>query len=117
MHTSTTILHTRAAVEVGSTRPRILREKKWGEDPNPDSFSTSIVICYSFADRASKAALAVVASFSTWGPNPIARGLMKVRPDVSAPGIDILAAYPPTVPVMKVPGDERRSPRYGSLLK
>ncbi|CAN0854500.1 Subtilisin-like protease SBT4.9 [Linum grandiflorum] len=37
----------------------------------------------------------VVASFSSRGPNPIIPGILK--PDVTAPGVDILAAWPPAV--------------------
>ncbi|XP_031398522.1 subtilisin-like protease SBT4.6 [Punica granatum] len=48
----------------------------------------------------------VTASFSSRGPNAITPDIMK--PDVSAPGVDILAAYPPDVPPSKGGGDDRR---------
>ncbi|WCJ20445.1 Subtilisin-like protease SBT4.4 [Euphorbia peplus] len=48
----------------------------------------------------------LVASFSSRGPNLIVGDLLK--PDIVAPGVDILAAYPPTVPVSTKPLDERR---------
>ncbi|KAJ4846262.1 hypothetical protein Tsubulata_044067 [Turnera subulata] len=47
-----------------------------------------------------------VATFSSRGPNAIAPDILK--PDVSAPGVDILAAYPPILPLTGSPGDSRR---------
>nr|XP_027090492.1 subtilisin-like protease SBT4.3 [Coffea arabica] len=44
-------------------------------------------------------------SFSSWGPNKINPQILK--PDLAAPGVDILAAWPPTIPPSKVPGDKR----------
>ncbi|GMP23184.1 hypothetical protein CsSME_00000872 [Camellia sinensis var. sinensis] len=34
-----------------------------------------------------------VVSFSSRGPNPITRDILKVQPDLTAPGVEILAAY------------------------
>ncbi|KAM2497941.1 hypothetical protein PS1_040260 [Malus domestica] len=39
----------------------------------------------------------VVVSFSSRGPNPILPAIIK--PDISAPGVDILAAYSPDAPI------------------
>ncbi|CAJ2663574.1 unnamed protein product [Trifolium pratense] len=39
-----------------------------------------------------------IASFSSRGPNPIVPEIMK--PDISAPGVDILAAYSPNGPIL-----------------
>ncbi|XP_065879442.1 subtilisin-like protease SBT4.3 [Euphorbia lathyris] len=48
----------------------------------------------------------LVASFSSRGPNMIVRDLLK--PDIVAPGVDILAAYAPNAPLSLNPLDERR---------
>ncbi|XP_028779752.1 cucumisin-like [Neltuma alba] len=48
-----------------------------------------------------------VASFSSRGPNPITPDILK--PDLTAPGVDILAAWPPKSPVSTVKGDKRES--------
>ncbi|KAK7338208.1 hypothetical protein VNO77_18810 [Canavalia gladiata] len=48
-----------------------------------------------------------VASFSARGPNPVSPEILK--PDVIAPGLNILAAWPHTVPPSGVASDERRS--------
>ncbi|XP_050235776.1 subtilisin-like protease SBT4.4 isoform X1 [Mercurialis annua] len=48
----------------------------------------------------------VVASFSSLGPNLITLDLLK--PDISAPGIDILAAYPDDISPTEALLDERR---------
>ncbi|KAI4383430.1 hypothetical protein MLD38_009268 [Melastoma candidum] len=50
----------------------------------------------------------LVASFSSRGPNAIIPDIMK--PDVSAPGIDILAAFSPEIPPSRYQGDPRRVP-------
>ncbi|WCJ20446.1 Subtilisin-like protease SBT4.3 [Euphorbia peplus] len=50
----------------------------------------------------------VVAYFSSRGPNLIVPDLLK--PDISAPGVDILAAYPPNVPPSGYPSDTRQAP-------
>ncbi|KAG8663011.1 hypothetical protein MANES_01G167604v8 [Manihot esculenta] len=52
----------------------------------------------------------VVASFSSRGPNAIAPDIMK--PDVSAPGVDILAAY---IPVVSPSSGDRRRVEYNIL--
>ncbi|KAL9675454.1 hypothetical protein QQ045_003656 [Rhodiola kirilowii] len=46
-----------------------------------------------------------VASFSSRGPNPVTLDILK--PDISAPGVDILAAWPTISPITSVPGDKR----------
>ncbi|KAL9675661.1 hypothetical protein QQ045_003865 [Rhodiola kirilowii] len=46
-----------------------------------------------------------VASFSSRGPNPVTIDILK--PDISAPGVDILAAWPTISPITRVPGDKR----------
>ncbi|XP_024042397.1 cucumisin [Citrus clementina] len=49
-----------------------------------------------------------VGSLSSRGPNPITPDILK--PDISAPGIDILAAWSPVNPVSEVKGDPRFVP-------
>ncbi|XVE69288.1 hypothetical protein DITRI_Ditri09bG0139800 [Diplodiscus trichospermus] len=46
-----------------------------------------------------------VVSFSSRGPNPITPDILK--PDISAPGVNILAAWSPISPVSSVEGDKR----------
>ncbi|XVF68655.1 hypothetical protein PTKIN_Ptkin11bG0018800 [Pterospermum kingtungense] len=48
----------------------------------------------------------VLAPFSSRGPNKIVPDILK--PDISAPGVDILAAYSPAVPPSDIATDERR---------
>ncbi|KAK4278448.1 hypothetical protein QN277_016293 [Acacia crassicarpa] len=48
-----------------------------------------------------------VASFSSRGPNMITPNILK--PDIAAPGVDIIAAWPPITPISKVQGDKRLS--------
>ncbi|KAK1376262.1 subtilisin-like protease SBT4.14 [Heracleum sosnowskyi] len=48
-----------------------------------------------------------IASFSSRGPNPGARHLLK--PDIAAPGIDILAAYTPLKSLTGLKGDTQHS--------
>ncbi|KAL9415879.1 hypothetical protein AB3S75_039140 [Citrus x aurantiifolia] len=55
----------------------------------------------------------VVASFSSRGPNEIAPDILK--PDISAPGVDILAAYSPIAPISIDPEDKRRA-KYNILI-
>ncbi|XP_038706020.1 subtilisin-like protease SBT4.6 [Tripterygium wilfordii] len=54
----------------------------------------------------------VVVSFSSRGPNVIAADIMK--PDVTAPGVEILAAYSPVAPVSSI-ADDKRSAKYNIL--
>jgi len=46
-----------------------------------------------------------VASFSARGPNPVSPEILK--PDVIAPGLNILAAWPSTIPPSSLPSDHR----------
>ncbi|KAL6993100.1 hypothetical protein U1Q18_011219 [Sarracenia purpurea var. burkii] len=48
----------------------------------------------------------VVLSFSARGPNPVVPEILK--PDVMAPGLNILAAWPPIIPPTRLPLDPRR---------
>ncbi|KAK7393142.1 hypothetical protein VNO78_21618 [Psophocarpus tetragonolobus] len=48
-----------------------------------------------------------VASFSSRGPNAITSDILK--PDIAAPGVDILAAWSPNSPISMVIGDERKT--------
>ncbi|XP_058110934.1 subtilisin-like protease SBT4.3 [Magnolia sinica] len=54
----------------------------------------------------------VVVSFSSRGPNTISRDILK--PDISAPGVDILAAFSPFVSISEVDEDSR-SVKYSIL--
>ncbi|KAM5583482.1 subtilisin-like protease SBT4.3 [Rosa sericea] len=47
----------------------------------------------------------IVASFSSRGPNPITPDIIK--PDITAPGVDILAAYSPVASISESPEDKR----------
>ncbi|XVF68854.1 hypothetical protein PTKIN_Ptkin11bG0034600 [Pterospermum kingtungense] len=47
----------------------------------------------------------VVAKFSSLGPNSIVPDILK--PDITAPGVDILAAFSPIAPPSGLPGDNR----------
>ncbi|KAK2352820.1 subtilisin protease SBT4.3 [Trifolium repens] len=47
-----------------------------------------------------------IVSFSSRGPNSLVPEIMK--PDISAPGVDILAAYSPQAPPSEYPGDNRK---------
>ncbi|KAL8150602.1 hypothetical protein V2J09_020410, partial [Rumex salicifolius] len=47
-----------------------------------------------------------IASFSSRGPNPISPGILK--PDLAAPGVEILAAWSPCASQSEIPGDERQ---------
>ncbi|CAI9093907.1 OLC1v1029509C1 [Oldenlandia corymbosa var. corymbosa] len=47
-----------------------------------------------------------VADFSSRGPNPISPDILK--PDITAPGVDILAAWPPNIPTSTVNDYEQR---------
>ncbi|XP_024977621.1 cucumisin-like [Cynara cardunculus var. scolymus] len=49
-----------------------------------------------------------VASFSSRGPNPINKNILK--PDLTAPGVRILAAWPPVAPITQIEGDRRAVP-------
>ncbi|KAI3467395.1 hypothetical protein Pfo_024058 [Paulownia fortunei] len=54
----------------------------------------------------------LVASFSSKGPNPIIPDILK--PDITAPGVEILAAYSPVASVSNYPSD-KRSVKYNVL--
>ncbi|XP_050235780.1 subtilisin-like protease SBT4.4 [Mercurialis annua] len=80
-----------------------------------DSFSTVISYVNSKSEHTANilksesmndSSAPLVASFSSRGPNTIVFDLLK--PDISGPGIDILAAYPPNVPPSSVSSDERQ---------
>ncbi|KAJ9684408.1 hypothetical protein PVL29_016726 [Vitis rotundifolia] len=47
----------------------------------------------------------IVASFSSRGPNPVTSDILS--PDITAPGVQILAAWAEAAPLTDVPGDER----------
>ncbi|KAF2318939.1 hypothetical protein GH714_011908 [Hevea brasiliensis] len=49
-----------------------------------------------------------VVAFSSRGPNPITRDILK--PDISAPGVDILASWSLLRSVTEIPEDNRRVP-------
>ncbi|XP_058766867.1 cucumisin-like [Vicia villosa] len=49
-----------------------------------------------------------VASFSSRGPNPITPNILK--PDIAAPGVNVLAAWTPLDPISKFEDDNRRLP-------
>ncbi|TKY56807.1 Cucumisin protein [Spatholobus suberectus] len=46
-----------------------------------------------------------IASFSSRGPNPITPNTLK--PDIAAPGVDVIAAWSPVDPISGVKGDKR----------
>ncbi|XVF46603.1 hypothetical protein PTKIN_Ptkin03bG0040600 [Pterospermum kingtungense] len=46
----------------------------------------------------------VVAEFSSLGPNPVVLDILK--PDITAPGVNILAAYSPLAPLSEIAGDK-----------
>ncbi|XXG52858.1 hypothetical protein AAC387_Pa03g1065 [Persea americana] len=54
----------------------------------------------------------VVASFSSRGPNPISPSILK--PDITAPGVDIIAAFPPNAALTIIEQD-KRSVKYNIL--
>ncbi|KAI9078322.1 hypothetical protein K1719_039698 [Acacia pycnantha] len=55
-----------------------------------------------------------VASFSSRGPNMITPNILK--PDIAAPGVDIIAAWPSITPISKVKGDKRLSNNQVCLM-
>ncbi|KAF7831004.1 cucumisin-like [Senna tora] len=70
--------------------------------------STSKATATIFKSNEIKDSLApYVASFSSRGPNPITPNVLK--PDIAAPGVNILAAWSPIAPVSGVKGDKRES--------
>ncbi|TKY56806.1 Cucumisin protein [Spatholobus suberectus] len=46
-----------------------------------------------------------IASFSSRGPNPITPNTLK--PDIAAPGVEVIAAWSPIDPISSVKGDKR----------
>ncbi|CAI0443445.1 unnamed protein product [Linum tenue] len=68
-------------------------------DPTAEIFTTR-----DFVDNSS----AYVIYFSSRGPNPITRDILK--PDLTAPGVDILAAWSQDTTVTGLPGDNRVVP-------
>ncbi|CAI0447399.1 unnamed protein product [Linum tenue] len=68
-------------------------------DPTAEIFTTR-----DFVDNSS----AYVIYFSSRGPNPITRDILK--PDLTAPGVDILAAWSQATTVTGLPGDNRVVP-------
>ncbi|XP_061343488.1 cucumisin-like [Gastrolobium bilobum] len=57
------------------------------------------------SDEVNDSSAPYVASFSSRGPNPITPDILK--PDLAAPGVNIIAAYSPMSPISDVEGDER----------
>ncbi|CAN6561882.1 unnamed protein product [Malus baccata var. baccata] len=55
----------------------------------------------------------IVASFSSRGPNIILPEIIK--PDISAPGVDILAAFSPVAPVLSDTPEDKRRVKYSIL--
>ncbi|CAL1387438.1 unnamed protein product [Linum trigynum] len=58
-----------------------------------------------------------IASFSSRGPNPAILDILK--PDISAPGVNVLAAWPPNVPITPYPAETRTSRfnfQYGTSM-
>uniref|UniRef100_A0A803M0K5 Uncharacterized protein n=1 Tax=Chenopodium quinoa TaxID=63459 RepID=A0A803M0K5_CHEQI len=47
-----------------------------------------------------------IAEFSSRGPNPITPEILK--PDITAPGVDVIAAYSPAVSLTGIPDDDRK---------
>ncbi|RWR75992.1 subtilisin-like protein protease SBT4.3 isoform X1 [Cinnamomum micranthum f. kanehirae] len=54
----------------------------------------------------------VVVSFSSRGPNPISSNILK--PDITAPGVEIIAAYSPAASLTRIKQD-KRSTKYAIL--
>ncbi|GLJ51874.1 hypothetical protein SUGI_1101960 [Cryptomeria japonica] len=67
--------------------------------------STSSPIATIFKSTTSKERAPIMASFSSRGPNPIARDILK--PDITALGVNILAAWPEHSSFTGIPGDTR----------
>ncbi|XP_061341934.1 cucumisin-like [Gastrolobium bilobum] len=57
------------------------------------------------SDEVNNSLAPYVASFSSRGPNPITPNILK--PDLAAPGVNIIAAYSPMSPISHVQGDKR----------
>ncbi|CAI0443429.1 unnamed protein product [Linum tenue] len=58
-----------------------------------------------------------IASFSSRGPNPAILDILK--PDISAPGVNVLAAWPPNAPITPYPAETRTSRfnfQYGTSM-
>ncbi|XP_061353096.1 cucumisin-like [Gastrolobium bilobum] len=57
------------------------------------------------SDEVNNSSAPYIASFSSRGPNPITPNILK--PDLAAPGVNIIAAYSPMNPISDVEGDKR----------
>ncbi|KAK9734760.1 hypothetical protein RND81_04G161500 [Saponaria officinalis] len=64
--------------------------------------TANILKSEAFADKSAPS----IAYFSSRGPNKIASDILK--PDITAPGVDILAAYSPIAPVTEFSEDKRK---------
>ncbi|KAK9734758.1 hypothetical protein RND81_04G161300 [Saponaria officinalis] len=64
--------------------------------------TANILKSESIADKSAPS----IAFFSSRGPNAVASDILK--PDITAPGVDILAAFSPLVPVTEYPEDKRK---------
>ncbi|KAL2902553.1 Cucumisin [Bienertia sinuspersici] len=62
------------------------------------------------SDQVKDSSAPFVGSFSSRGPHPFSPGILK--PDIVAPGVDIVAAWSPVAPVSEVMSDERSAPFF-----
>ncbi|XP_068487862.1 cucumisin-like isoform X2 [Phaseolus vulgaris] len=81
-----------------------------GDVPAPgfnssESSNPTAIISKSYERKDSRAPY--IAPFSSRGPNRITPNILK--PDIAAPGVDILAAWSPISPISSVKGDNRTS--------